>query len=261
MSDGGSLTPSSPSAPQNTEKAAAAAAKRETPPGPDARRTPDTYWLLEGATLLLFNSLGGLFVQGEENVPRTGPVLMVSNHISYLDPPAIGDASPRRVVFMAKAELFKVKPLGFLLRGVDSFPVKRGEPDRYAFKNTLTMLEEGRCVCIFPEGTRQPVGELGQAEPGAALFAMKTGSPVVPVYVSGTEKMLARDNRLRRARVTVTFGEPFFIARNADRDEAGREMMAAIARTRDAAATMPARRIWPHWIRKPREGSRAPAGR
>ena len=219
--------------------------------------TPDTYWLLEGATLLLLNALGGLYVQGAENVPLTGPVLMVSNHVSYLDPVSIGDASPRRVVFMAKAELFKVAPLRFLLRGVDSFPVRRGEADRGAFKTTLEMLHEGRAVCIFPEGTRSPDGNIGQAEAGAAVFAIKTGCPVVPVYVDGTNRVLDRKGRLHRGRVTVAFGTPFTLPRHADRDEAGASLMVAIAQTRDAFRGQPLRRIWPHWIKKPREGSRA----
>lgn len=221
------------------------------------KQTPDTYWFLEGASLLLLNALSGLFVQGEENVPPVGPVLMVANHTSYLDPVAIGDASPRRVVFMAKAELFKVKPVGFLLRGVDSFPVKRGEADMGAFKNTLAMLKENRAVCIFPEGTRMTDGKLGKAEPGAALFAIKTGCPVVPVFVSGSNKMLDLKGKFHRARVTVAFGTPFTLAKNADREEGAKQMMAAIGKTRDVWEGKPSRRIYPHWIKKKKEGWRA----
>lgn len=220
------------------------------------RRYRDTYWLLEGVTLLLLESLGGLYVQGEQNVPATGPVLLVSNHTSYLDPVAIGDASPRRVVFMAKAELFENRLLNYLLRGVDSFPVRRGEADRAAFRTTLRMLEEGRVVCIFPSGTRSPIGEIGEAEPGAALFAVKTGCPVVPVYVSGTNDMMDRKGKFHRAKVTVAFGEPFTLSRGMEKD-GGKRMMQEIAKTRDTYADAPARRIRPHWIKKPREGSRA----
>jgi len=224
---------------------------------PIAKPPRDTYALLEGVTLVFLHLMGGLYVVGEENVPATGPVLMVSNHTSYLDPVAIGDASPRRVVFMAKAELFQNSLLSFLLRGVDSFPVRRGEPDRQAFKRTLEMLGEGRVVCIFPEGTRQDEATLGEAEPGAALFAIKTGCPVVPVFVSGASRMLGRGGRLRRAKVKVAFGKPFTLDRKTDRDAAGAILMEAIARTRDTFADVPGRRIVPHRFRKPPEGSRA----
>lgn len=221
------------------------------------KQSPDTYFLLETAGNLFIHTMGGLFVQGEENVPKTGPVLMVSNHVSYLDPVGIGVASPRRVVFMAKAELFKKQPLAFLLSGVDCFPVRRGEADRAAFKTTMTMLEEGRVVCIFPEGTRYDGVELGEAEPGAALFAIRTGCPVVPVFVRGSHLVLGKDNKLRREKITVAFGEPFIISKKTDREEGGRQMMEAIGRTRDAFANAPSRQIKPHWFHKKPEGSRA----
>lgn len=216
----------------------------------------DTYWLLESAGNLFLWAMGGLFVRGTERVPKDGPVLLVSNHSSYLDPVCLGVVSPRRVVFMAKAELFKNKVLGYLLDGVDCFPVKRGEADRHAFKLTLQMLADNRMVCIFPEGTRSEDGSLGEAEPGAALFAIKTGCPVVPVYVEGTNEVLGPHKRLRRGRVTATFGEPFTIERNADREEAGRRLMAEIARVRDTLRVGPATPVPPHWFRKPVEGHR-----
>ncbi len=240
-----------PPPPPSEEKQEASEAKAAP------RRTPDTYWFLEGMTLILLNLLGGLFVQGEENVPTTGAVLLVSNHVSYVDPISIGDASPRRVVFMAKAQIFENKILDFLLRGVDSFPVHRGVADRAAFKNTLQMLGEGRVVCIFPEGTRSEDGELLPAEAGAGIFAIKTGCPVVPVYVRGSNDMLDQKGKLHFSRVTVAFGEPFTLDRKTNRDDAGAKLMAAIAETRDAYRDKPSRRIWPHWIKKPREGSRA----
>ena len=158
-----------------------------------------------------------------------------------------------------KAQIFDNKFLGFLLRGVDSFPVHRGEADRAAFKNTLQMLGEGRVVCIFPEGTRSEDGELLPAEAGAGVFAVKTGCPVVPVYVRGSNDMLDQQGNLHFSRITVAFGEPFTLDRKTNRDAAGAKLMAAIAETRDGYVNKPSRRIWPHWIRKPREGSRAQA--
>ncbi len=207
-------------------------------------KQPDTYWFLKRMTLIALAPFGGVSVQGEENVPKTGPVLLVSNHCSYLDPVAIGDASPRRSLFMGKAELFKHPFLNYVLRGVDCFPVKRGEADMQAFKTTLAMLKEGRMVCIFPEGTRADSEEqLRDPEPGAAVFAIKTGCPVVPVFVRGTNAVLDRKGRPHRGKIVVAFGEPFTFPKNADREAAGHQLMDAIAKTRDYWRDKPAKRL------------------
>jgi 1-acyl-sn-glycerol-3-phosphate acyltransferase len=204
----------------------------------------DTYWILKRGTLVLLRPWATFYIQGAENVPKEGPVLYVSNHTSYLDPVAIGNVSPRRVVFMGKAELFKTKILNWLLRGVDGFPVKRGEADMSAVKAALGFLKSGRVVCIFPEGTRQDSEEeLGEPEAGAATFAMKTGCPVVPVFVKGAQGVLGKKRGLRRGKITVVFGEPYIIPKTADRDVAGQEMMLAIAKTRDAWRGKPAQRV------------------
>jgi 1-acyl-sn-glycerol-3-phosphate acyltransferase len=220
--------------------------------------TFDTYPILYHSTMILFGLLGGgIEVKGGENFPKEGPVLLVCNHVSYLDPCVVGDASPRRVSFMAKAELFENKLLNWLLRGVDCFPVKRGEADTSAIKKVLAQLKEGRCVVIFPEGTRSQDGELHPAEEGAALLAMRTGCPVVPVFVSGTDKMLDRRGRLRRARLSMAMGEPFTLPKTMPRDQAAAELMRQIAETRDFFAGKPGRMLRPSPLRKPKEGSRA----
>ena len=194
----------------------------------------DTYPILYHSTMMLFTLLGGgIEVNGAENVPIAGPVLMVSNHISYLDPCVIGDASPRRVVFMGKAELFKNPVLNWLLRGVYGIPVKRGEPDTAAFRAVLARLKEGRLVCIFPEGTRSPDGTLQDAEAGAGVFATRTGCPVVPVFVRNTDVALDRKGRLHRTRVSMTMGEPFTLPKSMDREAASLELMNRIAAVRD----------------------------
>lgn len=204
----------------------------------------DTYWFLKRMTLVALAPLGGIYVQGEENLPKEGAVLLVSNHCSYLDPVAIGDVSPRRVLFMAKAELFHNRFLNYLLRGVDCFPVKRGEPDLNAFKTALAMLKAGRVVCIFPEGTRaDSEEELREPEAGAATFAIKTGCPVVPVFVRGASGVLGKKGGVHRGKIIVSFGEPYTVPKNADREAAGHELMAAIARTREFWRNKPARRV------------------
>lgn len=204
----------------------------------------DTYWILKRGTLVLLRPWATFYIQGAENVPTEGAVLYVSNHTSYLDPVAIGNVTPRRVVFMGKAELFKNKILNWLLRGVDGFPVKRGEPDMTAFKAALGFLRAGRVVCIFPEGTRQnSEDELGIPEPGAATFAIKTGCPVVPVFVSGASGVWGKIGGFHRGKITVAFGEAYTLAKTADRELAGQEMMAAIARTREFWRGKPAQRV------------------
>ena len=204
----------------------------------------DTYWILKRGTLVLLRPWATFYRQGEENVPKEGAVLYVSNHTSYLDPVAIGNVSPRRVVFMGKAELFHNKIINWLLRGVDGFPVKRGEPDMTAFKTALRYLKTDRVVCVFPEGTREDSEEkLGMPEPGAATFAIKTGCCVVPVFVSGASRVLGKKGGLRRGKITVAFGEPFTLPKNADREAAASELMEAIARTREAWRGKPAQRV------------------
>lgn len=224
----------------------------------DSPRTPkhDTYCFLETAGNLFLWSMGGLGVAGEHRVPSSGSVLYVSNHASFLDPVAIGVASPRRVVFMAKAELFKNRLLGWLLDGVDTFPVRRGEADRNAVKTTLDMLADNRAVCIFPEGTRSPDGNLMHPEAGAAVFALKTGCTVVPVYVQGSFHVWGAGKPLRRGRIVVHFGDPFTLDRKMDRELAGERLMEEIGKVRDSIGNDPVHAIPPHRFRKPVEGNR-----
>ena len=123
------------------------------------------------------------------------------------------------------------------------------------------MIGEDRVVCIFPEGARSKTGEIGEAEAGAGVFATRTGCPVVPVYVHNSNRMLDDKGKMHRGfPITVTFGSPFVLPKTMDRETAGRELMAAIARTKEAFEQAPGaykRRIWPRWIKKLREGSRA----
>jgi len=216
----------------------------------------DTYWFLETAGNLFLWAMGGLGIAGDQRVPKTGPVLYVSNHASFLDPVAIGVASPRRVVFMAKAELFKNHLIGWLLDGVDTFPVRRGEPDRAAFKTTLEMLADERAVCIFPEGTRSPDGNLMGAEQGAAVFALKTGCPVVPVYVDGSHQVWGAGKGLHRGRIVVYYGDPFTLDKGMDREIAGARLMEAIAEVRDTRENQRVRLVPPHRFCKAVEGNR-----
>jgi 1-acyl-sn-glycerol-3-phosphate acyltransferase len=180
---------------------------------------------------------------GIEHVPRTGPLLIIANHSSFLDPPLVGAMAPRQLTFLAKAELFRVPFLGWLITRLGAYPVNREGADMAAFRTTQRALTEGRAVLIFPEGTRGDEGELRPAKPGAALLAVQSGVPVVPVYVRGSGRAWPRGRRLPQpAKVVVTFGPPLRFQRavgpqrKAQYETASREMMAAIGALKDRAS-------------------------
>jgi len=143
-----------------------------------------------------------------QRLPVDGPVLIVANHASYLDPVVIGLAARRPVRFMAKEQLFKIFGLGWIISRLYAFPVKRDVFDRRAIHTALLALSEGGVVGIFPQGTRQKDG-VTEAFPGAAMIAYKSGATVVPAAISGTEKIMPEGARLPRwPRIVVSFGEP-----------------------------------------------------
>src|SRR5262245_29248054 len=180
--------------------------------------------------------------RGAHHVPRQGPLLMVSNHSSVLDPPLVGCMTPRKMAYMAKAELFYIPVLGPLIARVNARPVRREGNDSAALRTALRLLEAGEALLVFPEGTRGPEGTLRSAKAGAGMLAVASGATVVPVYISGSGRAWPRGARFPRpAKVKVTFGPPmrFGASDGANRKEsyeaASREMMAAIARLKDAA--------------------------
>jgi 1-acyl-sn-glycerol-3-phosphate acyltransferase len=130
----------------------------------------------------------GLKVEGWKNIPRSGAVIVAPNHLSNLDPILVGVAIDRPINFMAKAELFNGKILGKLLIWVYAFPVKRGNGDRHAIRHALQLLEEGKVLGIFPEGSRQKPGQVEHAQAGAAMIALRSGAPILPVACIGTDR-------------------------------------------------------------------------
>jgi 1-acyl-sn-glycerol-3-phosphate acyltransferase len=185
--------------------------------------------------LLLFRLLFRLRIEGREHVPPSGPVLVVSNHASTLDPPIAGVAVGRQASYMAKEELLKTPVLGPYLRSIGVFPVRRGEADRQSFRMSLDVLGRGGVLLMFPEGTRSLDGRLRPAEPGAALIALRTGAPVLPVAVVGTQRVMPKGARLPRpAQVVVRIGPVIQVPKREGRidrsevDAWGRRFMAAI---------------------------------
>ena len=147
-------------------------------------------------------------VKGRENFPEKGPVLVVANHIHLTDPPVLGISLNRRVVFMAKEELFRSSLGAYFVSGLGSFPVHRGKLDRRALRSSQQVLAEGKVLAMFPEASRSRNARLKNAMPGSALIACRSGVPILPVGIIGTEQLKGL-GWFRRPRLTINIGRPF----------------------------------------------------
>ena len=150
-------------------------------------------------------------VKGEENVPLQGPLIIVSNHIHNADPPIVGISFRRKIIFMAKEELFRSRLVAFFLRQFGSFPVNRKRFDREALRQAQYVLNAGQVLAMFPEGRRSLKNQLERPLPGSALIAYRSGAPVIPVGISGTEQLSGTSWVFRRPRMTVNIGRPFYL--------------------------------------------------
>ena len=151
-------------------------------------------------------------VVGGENAPVEGPLIVASNHLNNADPPAVALALPRLPVFMAKREMLTWPILGLGFRMFGAFPVRRGGADLSAIRAATDIVNEGNMLVMFPEGTRSRTGGLTKGHPGTALVALRTGAPILPVAVTGTEKIVwpwLFIKPLSIRHVTVTLGKPF----------------------------------------------------
>jgi 1-acyl-sn-glycerol-3-phosphate acyltransferase len=156
-------------------------------------------------------------VEGKENVPRHGPLIVVANHLSNIDPPLLGASVPRRVCFMAKQELFRSSFSGFIVRAYGAFPVRRGELDRDAFRQALETLRRGQALGMFPEGKRSFDRQLLPIQPGTSFIAARSGAPVLPVGISGSEQVKGIGVIIQRPSITVKIGRPFTLPYNKDK--------------------------------------------
>ncbi|MFC4949029.1 lysophospholipid acyltransferase family protein [Pseudonocardia sp. GCM10023141] len=145
---------------------------------------------------------------GREQMPRSGPVVLVANHSSFADGPVLFGLLGRRLVFLIKREMF-TGLLGWTLLRIGQLSVRRGAPDRGPLMAAVAVLRDGGVVGVFPEGTRGS-GDVEAAEHGAAWLARTTGAPVVPVVCRGTRRPADRRRRFR-PRVDVLVGEPIAV--------------------------------------------------
>ena len=191
--------------------------------------------LSRGVNPLLYWGLRALFVPfflvylrmqrvGREHLPRSGPLLLASNHRSFLDPFVIGTLIRRPVYYMAKRELFEKRWQAWALNALGAFPVDRGAGDAEAMDTARAILARGDCVVVFPEGTRVRRGPLGDPHRGIGRLALQSGAPVAPVAVFGTEEV-RRGWRIRPRKVRLRVGAPMIFPKH---EETAPELAAAV---------------------------------
>jgi len=141
---------------------------------------------------------------GRKNIKIKGKAIIISNHLSMLDPLMISALFRRQILWMGKAELFEKKITGAFFKAVKTFPVKRGEGDLAAIRHAFRVLRDDKILGIFPEGTRIKSGQLRPFEPGTSMIALKTNAPVIPIYIKSSYKMFRR--------MTMIIGEPIYLS-------------------------------------------------
>jgi len=173
-------------------------------PTPDGKKI---YRWTHGIAQPLLKRLVKFEVKGQEHIPSSVGAIVMSNHVSYLDPIFLGAAVPRELHYIARDNLFRVKLWGDFITYFNAFPIKRGKPDFKALRKTLSILKENKLLLMFPEGTRSVDGTLGEALEGAGFIVYRSNAPVIPAFVKGTEIILPRHAKgIKRAKVSVSFG-------------------------------------------------------
>jgi 1-acyl-sn-glycerol-3-phosphate acyltransferase len=171
----------------------------------------EAYWKMRQVIRALFRLLTRMEITGVEHIPTEGGCLLVTNHISRLDTPVLLVSAARRIYPLA-ADKYKNFPVfNWLLNIGEVIWINRTEFDREALLNSIAVLKRGDVLGIAPEGTRSRSGALQKAKSGVAFLAARTGVPIVPVGITGTNTMLQDFARLRRMQIYVTFGEAFYL--------------------------------------------------
>jgi 1-acyl-sn-glycerol-3-phosphate acyltransferase len=175
------------------------------------KASPGVYELVRKVFIFLEWLLINPEVSGLENVPAEGAFLAVTNHLSIADPPLLYIHIRRQMVMFAADKWKKVPGIRQLAELVGVIWVARGEADMGAIKTSLAALRSGQPMGLAPEGTRSRTGQLQKAKTGAAYLADRTGIPIVPIAISGTERFGQNLKRLRRTPVKIVVGQPFHL--------------------------------------------------
>jgi 1-acyl-sn-glycerol-3-phosphate acyltransferase len=149
-------------------------------------------------------------VYGQDNLPKEGPVLIVSNHMNFVDPPLLAASLPRKLTFMAKKELFESWMSRPIVQAF-SFPISRGVPNKQSLRQAAQTLEKGKPLSMFPEGRRSPNAQMLEGFAGSSLIALRAGVPILPIGITGSEKLKNFFHVFRHNHITVNVGKPFYL--------------------------------------------------
>ncbi len=174
------------------------------------------------AVNLAFKALTGLLcrvtAESLERIPERGPLIIVANHVNFIDLPVMYPrVYPRTVTGFAKVETWDNPVMAVLFDILEAIPIRRGEVDITALRNALRVLEQEKIIAIAPEGTRSGDGRLRRGKPGVVMLALKSGAPLLPVVYYGGEKLRENLRRLRRTAIHIAVGEPFCLDPHGER--------------------------------------------
>lgn len=193
------------------------------------------YWLGWMTFAAAFRTLFGMRVNGMEHLVTEGPVLVASNHQSYLDPPLIGALYRTEMAYLARKSLFK-GIAKWLYAQWNAIPVDQDHPDMTSLKIIIRKLKQGERVLVFPEGSRTMDGSIGEAAPGIGLIAVKSGAIIQPVRIRGAHEALPRGQaRMRFSRITVDVGPAIHLSPEEIKNSSNKEGYDRISKTIMAA--------------------------
>jgi len=176
------------------------------------------YYAGRWATWLLLVLFARWKVTGRNNIPAGGPLLIVANHLSLADPPIIGTSIHRRMVFLAKEDLFRARVSSYFIRNYGALSLRRGGLNRKTLASAEAWLAQGNALVMFPEGGRSPDRQLQHAFSGSAMLAIRLGVPILPVGISGTEVIKGLGWCRHRPRIGVNIGPVFMPPADGSKD-------------------------------------------
>jgi 1-acyl-sn-glycerol-3-phosphate acyltransferase len=167
------------------------------------------YTLIRFSVYIPFKIIFRMKIFGRENIPASGRLIICSNHLSYIDPVMMGLCMHRQISFMAKSQLFTNRFVAAVVTFFNTYPVNRGAFDRQAIRNSIAYLNAEQIIGLYPEGTRSTDGILREGHQGVGLISVMSGSPVLPVAITGSNMIIQKPHkRLFFPQIKISFGKP-----------------------------------------------------